>query len=107
MTRVKAVRNLVDLADMDIGREHVVDSRAKRRGRHVRVQLQMCDLRERMHSGIGSSGAIELELSPSSHLADGLIDLPLHGSSVLLNLPPAVARAGVFDDELVAGHEIG
>ena len=29
---------------------------------------------------------------------------PGHGAGVLLNLPPAVARAGVFDRQLEAGH---
>ena len=32
------------------------------------------------------------------------LELALHGARVLLNLPAAVARAGVFDRQLVAGH---
>ena len=38
------------------------------------------------------------------HRADGPLDLALDGARVLLLLPAAVVRAGVFDRDLVTGH---
>ena len=66
--------------------------------RQVGVEIEVRDLRERVHAGVGPSRAVELELPPPRHVRDRPIDLSRDGPRVLLDLPPAVARAGVFDD---------
>ena len=41
-----------------------------------------------------------------SDVAHGAIDFALHGFGVLLDLPAAVARAGVFDGQFEAWHSV-
>ena len=65
----------------------------------------MRDLRERVDAGVGPARAVELELAASRDLADRAVDLALHGACVLLDLPAAVARAGVLDDQLESRHQ--
>jgi hypothetical protein len=57
-----------------------------------------------MHAGVGASGPVQLEITHASRFAHGPIDLAGHGAGILLNLPPAVARAGVLESQLEAGH---
>src|SRR4051794_8531112 len=64
----------------------------------------MRHLRQGVDAGIGSAGAVELKVLPLRQRAHGTIDLALHGPGVLLNLPPAVPGADIFDGELEAGH---
>lgn len=60
----------------------------------------MRDLRERMHAGVGPPRAIQLELAALRHFADRAIDFSLNRAGILLNLPPAIARSVVFDEQL-------
>src|SRR5262245_29243178 len=64
----------------------------------------MSHLTERMHPCVGASGSIELEVGPAGDIAHGSIDLALHRSRVLLNLPAAVAGPRVLDGQLEPGH---
>ena len=74
-------------------------------GGSARADVEVRDLGERVHAGIGPARAVELEVAPPGDRPDGAIDLALHGPCVLLNLPAAVARAGVLDGEAEAGHD--
>jgi hypothetical protein len=58
----------------------------------------MRDLSERVHARIGPSRAVQLELLSPRDVSNGALDLTRNGFCVLLNLPAAVPRAGVFDD---------
>jgi hypothetical protein len=102
---VKPVRYGLDRADVNVRWKLVVQFSAQRVGRQIRIQLEMRHLRERMHAGIGPARAIQLELAPLRHLANGAIDLSLDRPGVLLDLPSAVASPGVLDQELETGHE--
>ena len=66
------------------------------------VDVEMRDLRQRMHAGVGPAGSIQLEVRDTRRLMYRALDLALHRPRVLLNLPAAVAGAGVFDGELEA-----
>jgi hypothetical protein len=102
--RVEAVRHLLDGDDVDVGWQLVVQLPAQRLGSHRRVELEVRDLRERVHAGIGPARAVELELAGLERFADGAVDLTLDRAGVLLDLPAAVARAGVLDQEAEARH---
>jgi hypothetical protein len=95
----------LQLSDVDVGRQLVVEAAPERFWGQTGIQLEMRDLGERMDAGIGSARAVELELPASRDLADGAIDLALHRAGVLLDLPAAVLRAGILDDELEARHQ--
>ena len=61
---------------------------------------------ERVDARVGAAGAVELEVLPQGDAADGAIDLALHRPRVLLDLPAAVPRSGVFDRQFEAGHRV-
>ena len=69
------------------------------------VELEVRDLRERVDAGVGPARAVELELPAPCDLADGAVNLALDGAGVLLDLPAAVARPGVLDDQLEPRHQ--
>ena len=72
MARVETRRRALQAEDVDVGRESVVDAPAQRLRLGIRFDLEVRDLRERVHAGIGASCAVQLEaLGPSSH-ADGV-----------------------------------
>ena len=83
----------------------VVEAAPQRLGCQARIELEVRDLRERMDARVGPARAVQLELAASRDLADGAIDLALHRAGVLLDLPAAVLRAGVLDDELESRHQ--
>ena len=56
--RMELVRRLRDAADVDVGRQLVVDLAPQQLRCQFGVELQMRDLRQCMHAGVGSSGAI-------------------------------------------------
>ena len=91
MTGVKSMRHVLDRANVNVCRQLVVDAPLERFGRKVRVQLEVCDLCQRVDAGIGPARSVELEFLPAGDLADGAIDLSLDRSGVLLDLPAAVA----------------
>ena len=62
----------------------------------------MRHLRERMHAGVGAAGTIQLELARTGSGRDRALDLSLDRARVLLHLPAAVPRAGVFNRQLEA-----
>ena len=76
----------------------------ERRRRQSRVQLEVRDLAQRVDARVGPAGAVELERGLRRDGADRAVDLALDGAGVLLDLPAGVARAGVLDQQLEAGH---
>ena len=79
---------------------------AQRFRRQVGIQLEVRDLCQRMDAGVGSSRSIELELAAPGDLADRAIDFPLHRPRILLDLPAAVARAGILDQQFESRHGV-
>ena len=63
----------------------------------------MGDLAERMHAGIGASGAGD-DGALAGECQNGVGDHALDGELVVLRLPADKGRAVIFDGELVAGH---
>ncbi len=90
--------------DIDVGRQLVVQPAPQRFGGQVRADVEVRDLRERVHARIGAARPVQLEVLTPGHRPDGSIDLALDRPRVFLNLPAAVPRAGVLDRELEAGH---
>ena len=77
---------------------------AQRLGCQAGVDVEVRDLRQRVDAGVGAARPVQLEVRAAGRLADRAIDLALHRPRVLLDLPAAVARAGVLDQELEAWH---
>ncbi len=102
---MEAMRRFLDRQDVDIGGQLVVDPASQGLRRQARVELEVRDLRERVDARVGAARAVELEFASARDLADGAIDLALHRAGVLLDLPAAVSRAGVLDDELESRHQ--
>jgi hypothetical protein len=97
---MERVADLLDAKHVDVGRQLVVDSPPQCLGRHRRSNVEMRHLRERMHAGIGASRSVQLELVLIGGGLDRALDLSLHRLRVLLELPPAVPGAGIFDGQL-------
>ena len=110
--RERAVAGVEPAADrlhrehVHVARQLVVELHAQDLRRHRRQELDVRDLPQRVHPGIGPPRAVELERRGVDHRRDRAVELPLHGAGVLLHLPPAVARAGVFERQLVTRHSI-
>ena len=104
MPGVEAVRRLVDPPDVDVRGQALVDAVAQGVWRQVGVNLEVRDLRQRVHARVGAPRAVQLELPAPRRLVDGALDLPGNRPRVLLDLPAAIPRAGIFDHELEAGH---
>jgi hypothetical protein len=102
--RVKAVGHRRERDDVDVGGQFVVDAPSQGLGGQRRAQVEVRDLPERVHARVGASRSVELERPWPSDLPNGPIDLALDRARVLLDLPAAVAGAGVFDEELEPGH---
>src|SRR5438132_4177887 len=100
VARVKLVAYLVRAEDIDVGRQRVVDAAAQHLGSGVGLHIEVRDLRHRVHARIRPTGPVELEFIDAGRLADGAFDFAVYGARVLLNLPPAIAGARVFDGEL-------
>ena len=105
VARVKARGHALGGQDVDVVRQRVVDARDERGRRQLDAEIDVRDLAERVHAGIGAAGAVRLERRAARRLsASGAVELALHRARVLLDLPAAVAGAGVFERQLVAGH---
>src|ERR1700744_6327861 len=68
--------------------------------------VAMRHLTQRMHARIGAAGAMHAHLFAADRFDRGL-QRALHRWAVLLNLPAAIGRAVIFNNELVTGHMIG
>ena len=73
-------------------------------GAPILRKVEMGDLMDCVHAGIGATGAGEPRRLAGEARHGGL-DGGLHGRVVGLTLPAAERRAVVLDDELVAGHQ--
>src|SRR6202048_1675133 len=67
--------------------------------------IAMRDLRDRMHAGVGAARAVNANLLAADRL-DRIFDRALHRGAIVLDLPAAIRRAVIFDDEFVAGHQL-
>ena len=72
-------------------------------GLPVPGEIDMSNLRARMHAGIGTAGALHRRFFTCQRLDRGH-QHALHGRLPGLDLPAGEGRAVVFDGELVAGH---
>ena len=78
-----------------------IDDRVRRQhGRQVEVR----DLPQRVDARVGPSGSVGLEPRDAEAFAHRPVQLALDGARVLLDLPAAVAGAGVFEGEFESGH---
>src|SRR4029078_1099226 len=100
----KSMRHDDGRQDVDVRREFIVEPAHERRRRKRRAHIEVRHLRQRMHTGIGPSGAVQLEIPSSGDVAHRAIDFSLHGAGIFLNLPAAVPRAGILPRELETGH---
>ncbi len=94
----------LDFQQMNVARQRVVHFPAQRLGGNRRDDVEVRDLFERMHAGVGPPRAVQLELILSGHFGDDARQLALHRPRVFLDLPAAVLRAGVFDEDFEASH---
>ena len=62
VARVKLPLRQLDFQQMNVARQRVVDAPAQRLGGDRRDDVEVRDLFERMHAGVGPSGAVQLEL---------------------------------------------
>jgi hypothetical protein len=81
----------------------VVEGVAQRLGRRLAAKVEMGDLTERVHPGIGPPGGDHRHLL-AAESAHGVFQRLLHRSAFTLPLPAAKRPAVIFQDQLVAGH---
>ncbi len=62
VARVKPVRHLRRREDVDVGRQLVVQPPPQRLGRQRRADVEVRDLAERVHAGVGAARSVELEV---------------------------------------------
>src|SRR5262245_41613124 len=105
MPGMEASRGLRQLENHDIGRQQIVHPSQDniRFVTNRSADFDVGDLTERMDTGVGSAGALHLDIALEYFLS-GLSQLAHHGASVLLFLPAAVPAAIVFEQELECGH---
>ena len=106
VTRMEALGRPGQVDEVDVSWQFVVDHAQQRRFVNPGIQLQVSDLANGVHARVGPPRAIQLECLRAGRGTDGPFDLAGHGPGVLLDLPPAVARAGVFDGEFESGHVV-
>ncbi len=89
--------------DVDVGRQQVVETvKDSLLGKGL-LRLQVGDLPDSMHPGIGTPGSLELDW-PAEGLSGRLQQFALDGTGILLPLPPVVARSLILDRETIT-HE--
>jgi len=101
---VKPVRYGLDGSNVDVRRELIVEFSAQGFRRHVGVQLEMRHLRECVHTGVGSTRPIQLELATFRDRSNRAIDFPLDRPRILLDLPSTITGSGVLDQQLESRH---
>ena len=71
--------------------------------RKLAFKIDVGDLAERVHTGIGAAGAANVDAG-SGELFDGVDQPALHGWPVRLDLPAEKRRSVVFECQAIAGH---
>ena len=66
-------------------------------------QIEMRDLPERMHAGVGAAGALDRHIF-AGELPDRDFDFALHGRRIGLALPAGKRRTVILDQDFVARH---
>ena len=103
--RVEAVRRPLGLEDRNRMRTQMrVQGVAHRVFLPLLGEIEMTDLPERMHAGVGAPGAVHAHLLPAERLDRGC-QHALHGGAVVLDLPADERPAVILDGELVTGHD--
>ena len=105
VSRVETVRHFVDGDDVDVGGQLVVQLSPQLLRGCGRVDVEVRDLPDGVHAGVGPPGPIQLEFPRPERLAYRPVDLSLDRAGVLLNLPARVPGACVFDQQLEACHQ--
>src|SRR5688500_8334106 len=82
--------------DHDVRWQLVVDSTPQCVGWQVGMDIQMGDLCQRVDAGVGSTRSVQFEVVDAGRCQNRAFELPLNRARVLLNLPAAVPRPGVF-----------
>ena len=101
---MEAVRHAIYGKDVNIGGKVVVDASSQRFGRQRLPQIQMRHLPQGVHARIRAAGAHEFERRIACQRADRGFEFALHRARILLLLPAAVFRSGIFDRELEPWH---
>ena len=103
--RVEIVRHVFRRQDRDRMRAQMrVQSVADGVGLDRLGEIEMRDLPERMHAGIGAARALDRH-ALAGQLLDRDFDLALHGHGVGLELPAGKRRAVIFDQDFGARHD--
>jgi len=100
----KLIKNTFGGDDVDVHRQRVVHASDERRRRQRDGQIRVRDLTQRVDAGVRPSRSVRLDSRRFRRFAERTHQFALHGPRIFLNLPAAVAGAGVFEGELVAGH---
>jgi hypothetical protein len=78
---MEPVRHWLDAQQVDVGRQFVVDATPQRFGRQGGHHIEVGNLRDGMHAGIGTARSVQLEVGPAGDLANRAIDFTLHRSA--------------------------
>ena len=102
MSRVKRGGSFFNFKDVYVRREEVVDFHPDDFRSEDGLNVKMSDLSACMYSGVRATRSLEFELSCLKHLPQGLNQVTLHRTGVLLNLPAGVTGTIVFQQEAKA-----
>ena len=107
MASVEISRRALDVENRNVGRQQIIETAfdqvrgLPRPGIHFHVH----DLSQRVHSGIGSSCALHIDVA-HKYLLCRLLNLAHDRAGILLRLPAAVASAVVFQGDLESRHDV-
>jgi hypothetical protein len=90
---------------VDVGRQGLVETVAQGVGRHHCRKVEVGHLAECVNAGIRASGSVGVGPAHAQGIAHRSMELALNRPGVVLDLPAAVARAGVLQGQFVSGHE--
>src|SRR5206468_1675132 len=91
---------------VDVRRELVVVTPPEDLAGERGADVEMRDLRRGVYARVAAAGPVQFEVLAGGDGANGAVDLALYRARVFLNLPAAVARAGVLDRQLETWHRL-
>jgi len=101
MAGVEPVVDVTGVDDIDVLGQTIVEPVEELLDVHWLRRLQVGDLPERVHTGVGSPRPLNVNRR-AEELAGGPQQFTLNGTGILLPLPPVVACTLIFDGEAVA-----
>ena len=105
MPGVEAVGHHLNVEDVDVRRQLVVQRAPQRGGRERGATSRCATWAQRVHAGVGPPRPIQLEVAAVRSPSGRRDRFALDGPGVLLDLPTAVSRPGVFDGQSEPGHD--